>query len=60
MRYEVKCVVTGEVIESHENESDAIATAETLENVRVVAHEVSGTYESRSQVWPERGPTYSN
>lgn len=31
-----------------------------LNNIRVVMHEKSGTYHSKTTVWPEVGITYTN
>lgn len=60
MKYEVKCNSTKEIISEHATEQEAITAAQQLDNVTVVAHEVSGSYESHQAVWPVRGECYSN
>lgn len=58
MKYEVKS--QGQIVSTHKTEEAAVKKAKTIENAVVVAHEVSGTYESRMQVWPTVGECYSN
>ena len=60
MKYEVKNNNTKEVVSEHTTEQEAVSAARKLDNATVVAHEASGTYESRQQVWPVRGECYSN
>lgn len=60
MEYQVKDLRTNEVISTHATEAKAIESAKTLGDAFVVAHEVSGSYESNTMVWPQRGATYSN
>ena len=67
MKYEVIDQVTKEIISSHTTEQSAIREAELHKSdqwkgytVTVVAHEVSGSYESHQQVWPTQGECYSN
>ncbi len=60
MKYEVKNNITKEVASEHTTEQEAISAAQQLDNVTVVAHEVSGSYESHQAVWPVRGERYSN
>ena len=60
MRYEIKNNDTKQVISKHDNEQDAIKKAEAMDDVHVIAHETSGTYESTQQVWPTLGECYTN
>lgn len=59
MRYEI-LDSTGEVITWRKSEAKAVEEAKNRNAYGVVAHEKSGTYESYTNVWPERGPTYTN
>lgn len=58
MKYEVK--QRGEVVSTHETETEAADVARQLDDAVVIAHEISGTYESRQQVWPTVGNCYTN
>lgn len=64
MEYQVKLM--GQVHSTHKTKADAIKAAEEFDRCQpntsphVIAHEISGTYESHTCVWPERGETYSN
>lgn len=60
MKYEVKNQATSEIISIHKTEESAVKKAKKIENAVVIAHEISGTYESRMQVWPTVGTCYSN
>jgi hypothetical protein len=41
------------------SEAAAIKYARTLEEAQVVAFEQSGTYRSRTQIWPTKSPTHT-
>lgn len=53
----------GRVLNTHNKRDNAIENAEGYPpeaDAKVIAHEVSGTYESHTCVWPTVGETYSN
>lgn len=57
--YQVTCL--GDAISSHRSEAQAVRAAKKLgEHSSVVLVVTSGTYRSKTQVWPEARPTYSN
>jgi len=60
VEYQVK--VYGYVAMTYRLKEDAIKDAESQPEhtePQVIAHEVSGTYESHTCIWPVRGETYS-
>jgi hypothetical protein len=59
MKYEVKNQM-GEIVSTHKTEEAAVKKAKKMDGAVVIAHEISGTYESRMQVWPTVGECYSN
>lgn len=61
MRYEIKA--RGEIMDTVDDKATAIVAAQAYPaewRPSVVAHEISGTYESWTQIWPTHGETYTN
>lgn len=61
MEYQVKSY--GNHHSTHLDRDKAIKVAERLPEhceAQVIAYEQSGTYESRTCIWPTKGETYSN
>lgn len=61
MEYQVKAY--GEVQVAYRGQKAAIDHAKIYPaeaDAKVIAHEVSGTYQSHTCIWPVRGETYSN
>ena len=60
MEYQVRAY--GQVQATFHDKEEAIEAAKkcTSPDSCVFAHEVSGTYESRTCIWPTKGETYSN
>lgn len=49
-----------QVLVRTESEGEALLRAKALTDSRVVMHVKSGTYESATVIYPDRGETYSN
>lgn len=62
MKYEVRDAQSDTITSTHRTERMAVSVAKSYgdpDRYSVIAHETSGSYESRQQVWPRVGHCYA-